>query len=268
MSTATQRALTSSRKKRGVFHASLTKLRTRLDELKATVDLPGTIDHVKHLSLWLQTLTEDFKLHHYAIVELVDDKEDLRREQDIIDKHNEEASRLAIRLEKLFTFYSSLGPDQLKVPLKRLKPLEKALCTVYRGATSFLVDGDICFLQQYEKQPKKEFSDMHHGLLSLDIEDSSEIGELSSRVEKSLFDWALKIRKQLHDRAPTSTDLSVPNTNGVKVPQLDVPTFDGNILGWKTFWEQFTFAVHGRTNLPDSEPTFVMPSRVALQDLS
>ena len=74
-----------------------------------------------------------------------------------------------------------------------------------------------------------------------------------SRIEKSLFDCALKIRKQLHDRAPTTPVLSVPNAKGIKLPQLDVPTFDGNILSWKTFWEQFTVAVHGRTTLTDSE---------------
>ena len=169
MSAATQRALSSSRKKRGVVRASLTKLRTRLDELEATINLPDTIDHVKRLCLRLQTLAEDFKLHHYAIVELVDDEEDSRREQEVLDEHDEEVSRLAIRLEKLSTTCSSSGPDQLKIPLKRLKHLEKALSTVYGGATSFPVDGDICLLQQYDEQLselKKEFSDTRHSLLS------------------------------------------------------------------------------------------------------
>ena len=239
--------------RKGVVRASLTKLRTQLDELQATINLPDTIDHVKRLSLRLQTLAEDFKLHHYAIVELVDNEEDSRREQEVLDEHDEEVSRLAICLEKLSTSCSSSGPDQLKVPLKRLKHLEKAL---YGGATSFPVDGDICLLQQYEEQLselKKEFSDTRHSLLSLDIEDSREVGELLSRIEKSLFDCTLKIRKQLHDRAPTTSALSVPNAKGIKLPQLDFPTFDGNILSLNTFWEQFTVAVHGRTTLTDAE---------------
>ena len=39
----------------------------------------------------------------------------------------------------------------------------------------------------------------------------------------------------------------------MKLPKLDVPTFDGNILNWKSFWKQFCVSVHNRTNLSDSE---------------
>jgi hypothetical protein len=34
---------------------------------------------------------------------------------------------------------------------------------------------------------------------------------------------------------------------------LDVPTFNGDIIGWKTFWEQFCISVHDRSSLSDSE---------------
>ena len=98
---------------------------------------------------------------------------------------------------------------------------------------------------------KKEFADVHNSLLSLDIEDTSDLGHLLSRVERLQFDCALGIRKQLCSRsAPPS--LSSDNT-GVKLPKLDVPTFDGSILNWKTFWEQFDVSVHDRSNLTDSE---------------
>ena len=40
---------------------------------------------------------------------------------------------------------------------------------------------------------------------------------------------------------------------GVKLPKLDVPTFDGNILNWRSFWEQFRISVHDCSNLSDSE---------------
>ena len=42
-------------------------------------------------------------------------------------------------------------------------------------------------------------------------------------------------------------------SKGVKLPKLDVPKFDGNILNWRSFWEQFCVAVHDRTYLSDSE---------------
>ena len=61
---------------------------------------------------------------------------------------------------------------------------------------------------------------------------------------------SLSIKKSLkplaHDSTPT-------DSKGVKLPKLDVPTFDGNILNWKSFWEQFSVCVHRRSNLSDSE---------------
>ena len=39
----------------------------------------------------------------------------------------------------------------------------------------------------------------------------------------------------------------------MKLPKLDVPTFDGNILHWRSFWEQFCISVHDRPNLSDPE---------------
>ena len=43
------------------------------------------------------------------------------------------------------------------------------------------------------------------------------------------------------------------DSRGVKLPKLDVPVFNGNILHWSTFWEQFTVAVHSRKDISDSE---------------
>ena len=40
---------------------------------------------------------------------------------------------------------------------------------------------------------------------------------------------------------------------GVKLPKLDVPVFDGNIIHWKRFWDQFTIAVHSKTTLSNAE---------------
>ena len=40
---------------------------------------------------------------------------------------------------------------------------------------------------------------------------------------------------------------------GVKLPKIDVPTFDGNILNWQAFWEQFSIAIHERSSLSDTE---------------
>ena len=51
----------------------------------------------------------------------------------------------------------------------------------------------------------------------------------------------------------TDSPTSSSDGKGVKLPKLDVPTFDGNILHWRSFWEQFCVSVHDRPNLSDPE---------------
>ena len=37
------------------------------------------------------------------------------------------------------------------------------------------------------------------------------------------------------------------------LPKLDVPTYDGDIIHWKQFWDQFIVSVHDRMNLSNAE---------------
>ena len=96
---------------------------------------------------------------------------------------------------------------------------------------------------------KRELEDVRKSLLSSDQEESEELIKLQADLEKAIFDCSLAVKKSLqsHTLDPVSSN------DGMKLPKLDVPTFDGNILNWKTFWEQFSISVHDRTNLSDPE---------------
>lgn len=39
---------------------------------------------------------------------------------------------------------------------------------------------------------------------------------------------------------PSTPPVSTPDAKGVRLPKIDVPTFNGHILTWKTFWEQYS----------------------------
>jgi len=72
-----------------------------------------------------------------------------------------------------------------------------------------------------------------------------------SRLDKGIFDAMLKLKGLLYsskESAGMSSDPSL-TTHGVRLPKLGVPTFDGDILNWITFWEQFAVAVHDRSHL-------------------
>ena len=34
---------------------------------------------------------------------------------------------------------------------------------------------------------------------------------------------------------------------------MNVPTFDGNILNWSIFWNQFDLAIHSKAQIKDAE---------------
>ena len=41
--------------------------------------------------------------------------------------------------------------------------------------------------------------------------------------------------------------------SGVKLPKVSVPTFDGEVLNWRSFWEQFDATIHCKTELSNTE---------------
>ena len=45
---------------------------------------------------------------------------------------------------------------------------------------------------------------------------------------------------------------------------MNVPTFDGNILNWNTFWQQFDVAIHSKAQLKDAKKLAYL--RDALKD--
>ena len=70
----------------------------------------------------------------------------------------------------------------------------------------------------------------------------------------------MTIRKRLLALTETTTrktPVTTPRTSGAKLPKLEVPTFDGDLLKWKSFWDQFLVSIHDRTDLANAEKIMV-----------
>ena len=254
MSEATQRALSSNRKKRGIVRGSVTRLRTRVSELEGSTDDTETADQARRLVTRLRTLAEEFKVHHYAVIDLLDDEGDLAKEQDIFDNFDDDVAQLVTHLERLAAKRSSTGPSACAVAIKHLRNLGRRLSSV-SGDIGSLSPGEdnVCVLQQHEEhlsEMKRELASVRRDVISSDCEDTSEADDLLDTTERNILDCSLKVRKLLHTQRTAS---SVLDTKSIKLPRLDVPTFDGNILNWKTFWEQFDVSIHARSDLSDAE---------------
>ena len=96
------------KKRRRVTKASLTKLSTKLTELEAN---PDALRIVQGLTSKLKTLDAEFKTHQLAIIDLTDDDDDgLAAEQQELDDHDDRASELTIRIQRLI---SALSPSTI-----------------------------------------------------------------------------------------------------------------------------------------------------------
>ena len=81
------------------------------------------------------------------------------------------------------------------------------------------------------------------------MEQTDELFTIQARLSKKIFDCGHNIKRLLGRHG----SVSAQESKGVRLPKLEVPTFDGNVLKWTTFWEQFSVSVHSRTNISDTE---------------
>ena len=93
---------------------------------------------------------------------------------------------------------------------------------------------DLCHAQHFAEsinELKLELVDISHKLSLLEGDDAA-LSEWAIRIKEFLFDLRLKWLQ--FDQAFGMTSA---NILGVKLPKLEVSTFNGNIMNWAAFWE-------------------------------
>ena len=100
---------------------------------------------------------------------------------------------------------------------------------------------------------KVELDDIYWTVLNLDEPEDEELSIRQTELAQKLFDCLLVVKRLLENNSPTPTPTSTPTREGIKLSKIDVPSFDGNILHWQTFWDQFCISIHHRTNLSEAE---------------
>ena len=87
----------------------------------------------------------------------------------------------------------------------------------------------ICQREERLHEIKQELSEVTKESIILDLDDKDELLVKQATLESCLFD------------------------NSLKLPKSDVPVFSGNVINWKTFWEQFNVAIHSRSDISKPE---------------
>ena len=107
---------------------------------------------------------------------------------------------------------------------------------------------------------KKELSKLKTSLLNSVAEPGDPVMEDLARMDKAVFDCLLAIKKRL--RSSVTSPATTGGSAVTKLPKLELPTFHGDILQWKNFWEQFCISVHDRTNIPKEEKLMYLQNAI------
>lgn len=106
---------------------------------------------------------------------------------------------------------------------------------------------------------KRELSAIYEELITIDLPDDHRLVTQHANLEKAHFDESHTVKRLIASFSIQATTPGKPvmSTSTVhkhsKLPKLEVPTFDGNVLHWQQFWEQFETSVHGRDGLMNAE---------------
>ena len=239
-----------------IVRKSVTRLGTRLRELEETADQPGSADHVAQLVARLDGLESEFKSIHFQVIDAEDEKS-LDKEQEYLDKYDDDLTSIKVRLCRLLAAKSDTPASSVyrKTLSCKLSRLEKSLRVAEEALSEMTGELDISLLELYREQLagyKKDLANVCEDLLAIDLPDTDDLFDLHAQLERVHFECSHKVKKLLMSSASGTPPTPAVDGKGVKLPKLDVPTFDG-VLSWRQFWEQFVVSVHDRNNLSDAE---------------
>ena len=120
-------------------------------------------------------------------------------------------------------------------------------------------ENSACTLEQHSEQiadAKSELKDVRASTLEIELATEDPIVGTQVEIECMIFRCSVDIKKRLCASVHTTTHdtpPSAPRTSGAKLPKLEVPTFDGDLLKWKSFWDQFSISIRNCTDLINAE---------------
>ena len=262
--------LNVARRRRGVASSSITRLEKHVFDLEGKGDLSHKDEvAIKGYIKRLENLDKDFKGYHCTIIDLVEGDDKLEEEQAKLDDHEDRVTDLMSRLLDLGVTQDKVATPPVANPSK---PFEKRLGSLagdlrsIDGKIDSLVPGprfDSCLAQHLGEsigELKSELVDITRGLSLLESDDAT-LSEWATRLKDTLSDSSLRLKRLQFDQASGTTAATV---SAVKLPKLEVPTFDGNIMNWAAFWERFDALIHSRKGVDDAEKLTYL--RQALKD--
>ena len=177
----------------------------------------------------------------------------------MLDSHDDLVTDLTVRVRQIISSSSPSPSDSLhRIVARKLAHLQKSLASVTSvTSTDPVAILNRCLLRQYEERTndiRRDLAGTRDDLHRMELDEADKLFELQDELKSQVFNCCVGIKKLLSSASSSSEASSAsPDTQGLKLPKLDVPIFDGDILHWWSFWEQFHISVHERTHLSDAE---------------
>ena len=251
------------RKKRGVVRRSITNLGKHLTELGELSDRAEANCHAQRLSSRLTTLDSKFRSLQYQLMSMIEEEDTstIETEQSSLDKHDTDVDTLSVRIQQLLVATnpnSSVFPDKRVSLSRNLTFLEESLRSIDVAVNSLSPETeDLALVQQYQEELtdlKSELSTCRESLSLLELTEEDELRVKYTQLKTLHFNCCHKIKGILNSNVlSSSTSHTSGDTKGLKILKLEAPTFDGDILNWTRFWEQFTISIHEHSSLSDAE---------------
>ena len=246
------------KRRRGTVKASITKLTTKITELVDKDPDQSNFAPAQQLAKRLEKLDDEYRVHHLSIVDLTEDETQLSTEQEALDTHDEGVAELNLKLQAVMISIPPPSPtpttvidshSNRTVLRRRSAQLQVRLLSIHGKIGDLNDDGSevhlIHLYQEHLADLKRELSELRNEILTISADVSDQLLSDTQRQEDNVFEMSVKVKKLLFliPSMSSSTERTTTNSHAVKLPKIDVPTFDGELLHWQTFWEQFNISV-------------------------
>lgn len=245
------------RRCRGIPRGIITRLSKSLKELEKCPTEPDVLRAASRALKGVGDADANFKRLHMATIELLESEDNLSQEQTTLEEYEALVEDLITRLSQLTIIdHGASSLDPRCIITKRLDHIENKLTTATSEVEQLsfkLVDK--CIICQWEErlhEIKQEFSDVAKEPIIVDLDEKDELIVKQTKFESCIFDNSLALKCALNDMEKSKTSSST-TTCSIKLPKTDISTFSGDVIGWKTFWEQFNVAVHSFSDIPKPE---------------
>ena len=273
------RPLATTRRRRGAIRGLITCIQKQITEFGTLAEATDLSDvdrlTIQHLAEKLEKSAASFKEFHFGVLDLIDEEEQVD-EQAVLDEHDNKVADTTARIQQLLANtpdpepLSSDSDLELKRQLhERLNWIESKLHAI-AAAMGPTVKGpkpDNYLLRQDEEEIagfKSKLTDISRSVISMKGGDKN-LSDRETVLDKMIFNVCMKIKRILEENKPNPLPpapmpvvhvhvvQAPPQASGIKLPKIDVLTFDRNMLNWTSFWEQFKASICSKHSLSVAE---------------